>query len=155
MALCSLFIWSVFITAVAAQTSFSTGNFQGQFASGSGVLESLTSTLKSTFDYIPSDYFQYRNASGNYHTGDITLRWRKQGDSDWQVIRSLFKHHQYPIPAAFDMCKSSTSPVRLLFDELSITPSSCHYSQCTHTSSSGEGYLLFEVLFDCERWRWQ
>ncbi|KAF2234412.1 hypothetical protein EV356DRAFT_501985 [Viridothelium virens] len=69
--------------AAAAQTPFSTPNWQGLFAAGSGVLESLKPTTDLAFDFSPSDVFSTRNGNGNSHTGDISFRYRLTGQNDW------------------------------------------------------------------------
>ncbi|KAG6040012.1 hypothetical protein E4U41_001674 [Claviceps citrina] len=70
-------------SAVLAQTSFSTGAWQGTLAVDSGVLQSLKPSSEPTYDFSPSDYYQYRNGSGKYHTGDVTIRWRLVGEGAW------------------------------------------------------------------------
>lgn len=74
------------VQAAVAQQSFTTSNWQGQFATGSGVLQSLKPATDTSFDFSPSDYFSLRNGVGNYHTGDITLRWRTQGQAEWNNV---------------------------------------------------------------------
>lgn len=74
------------VQAATAQNTFTTTNWQGEFASGSGVLQSLRPATNTSFDFSPSDYFSLRNAAGNYHTGDITLRWRSQGQTEWNEV---------------------------------------------------------------------
>lgn len=66
-----------------AQTDFSTPNFSGIFAAGSGVLQSLRTTSGSGFDFSPSDVFNLRNNASQYHTGDLTFRYRTSDGSDW------------------------------------------------------------------------
>jgi len=72
-----------FVVLVNAQTNFSTSNFQGTFAEGSGVLQSLRPRTNPSFDYSPSDYFDLRNGPGQYHTGDLTFRYRTSNGSSW------------------------------------------------------------------------
>lgn len=79
-------IFLALVQTAIAQNTFTTSNWQGQFAAGSGVLESLKPATDTTFDFSPSDYFSLRNGVGNYHTGDITLRWRTQGQSEWNDL---------------------------------------------------------------------
>ncbi|KAL9105999.1 MAG: hypothetical protein Q9227_008907 [Pyrenula ochraceoflavens] len=54
-----------------------------EFAQGSGVLRSLRPNLNADFDFSPSDFFSLRNGNGNYHTGDLTLRYRTVGNGSW------------------------------------------------------------------------
>ncbi|KKA17917.1 Uncharacterized protein T310_8146 [Rasamsonia emersonii CBS 393.64] len=66
-----------------AQTTFSTSHFTGILAAGSGVLQSLQPKTSTPFDFSPSDVFDKRNSNGNYHTGDLTLRYRVGSSPDW------------------------------------------------------------------------
>ncbi|KAF2139196.1 uncharacterized protein K452DRAFT_276271 [Aplosporella prunicola CBS 121167] len=68
---------------VSAQAEFSTTNFKGALADGSQVLESLRPASNPDFDFSPSDVFSLRNSEGNYHTGDLTFRYRV-GSQAWQ-----------------------------------------------------------------------
>lgn len=68
---------------VSAQTTFSTTTFTGVLASGSQVLQSLKPNALSSFDFSPSDYFSQRNGNLNYHTGDLTFRYRLPGATGW------------------------------------------------------------------------
>ena len=81
--------WSLiilgFICSIYAQVNFSTTNFAGYLAEGSGVLESLRPALDATFDFSPSDVFHYRDGPGQYHTGDLTFRYRTAGQSTWST----------------------------------------------------------------------
>ena len=67
------------------QVNFSTANWQGQFAAGSGVLQSLQT---GDFDFAPSDVFNQRNGPNNYHTGGLNLRYRAVGTQDWTDVRT-------------------------------------------------------------------
>lgn len=72
-----------FVALASAVSPFSTEHWTGAFDSESGVLQSLKPALDPSFDFSPSDVFSSRNGVGNYHTGDITLRWRAGGQSAW------------------------------------------------------------------------
>ncbi|KAF2149092.1 hypothetical protein K461DRAFT_288427 [Myriangium duriaei CBS 260.36] len=76
------------VAHILGQTSFDTSVFSAQFAAGSGVLESLTSKSAGGFDFSPSDYFQYRNGNGNYHTGDLGLRFRTGTSGSWTTVET-------------------------------------------------------------------
>ncbi|KAJ8606367.1 hypothetical protein MRB53_041036 [Persea americana] len=67
------------VTFATAETTFSTSEFSGKFASGSGVLQSLVPQSDTGFDFSPSDVFAQRDGVGNYHTGDLTFHWRVEG----------------------------------------------------------------------------
>lgn len=87
----------MFAVSAVAQTEFSTANWLGEFASGSGVLESIYPRTESSFTFTPTDYFPLRNASGNYHTGDISVRWRLSGEADWIDVDSALSRSINPI----------------------------------------------------------
>ncbi|KAG5952017.1 hypothetical protein E4U53_001789 [Claviceps sorghi] len=70
-------------SAVLAQTTFSTGNWQGTLDAKSGVLQSLKPSLDPSYDFSPSDYYHFRNGPNKYHTGDVTIRWRLAGQTNW------------------------------------------------------------------------
>ena len=74
---------SLLVPRCLAQDYFFIPNFTGTFASGSGVLESLKPSTNSSFDFSPSDVFSTRNGPGQYHTGDLTFRYRKAGGDSW------------------------------------------------------------------------
>ena len=78
----SVAYFSFLASSILAQ-SFSIASFDGTFAAGSGVLESLRPTGNSSFDFSPSDVFQYRDGPGQYHTGDLTFRYRGTGGGNW------------------------------------------------------------------------
>ncbi|PSK33460.1 ATP-dependent Clp protease ATP-binding subunit ClpX [Elsinoe australis] len=69
--------------SASAQVNVDTTAFSAQLASGSGVLQSLRPKSASTFDFSPTDYFPFRNGNGNYHTGDLTLRFRQDASANW------------------------------------------------------------------------
>ncbi|KAG6046402.1 hypothetical protein E4U39_001408 [Claviceps sp. Clav50 group G5] len=75
--------FTVQASAALAQTTFSTGDWQGTLAAGSGVLQSLKPSSDPSYDFSPSDYFHFRSQPGQHHTGDITLRWRVSGQTNW------------------------------------------------------------------------
>lgn len=77
---------AVLLPLAQAQQSFTTTNWQGQLASGSGVLQSLKPASSPSFDFSPSDFFSQRNGVGNYHTGDMVLRWRQTTDTAWTTF---------------------------------------------------------------------
>ncbi|KAK5174560.1 uncharacterized protein LTR77_001641 [Saxophila tyrrhenica] len=70
--------------AVFAQSELSISSFEVKFTEDSGVLRSLRPSTGPSFDFSPSDVFQYRNEAGQYHTGDLTFHYRTTGSSQWQ-----------------------------------------------------------------------
>lgn len=80
----------------AAQTTFSSTNFEGILNEDSGVLQSLRPTSDAAFDFSPSDFFERRNGVGQYHTGDLTLRWRSEGEEEWKEIDTAASRDSKP-----------------------------------------------------------
>jgi hypothetical protein len=56
--------------------------FKARIVRDAQVLVSLTSA-DGTFDFLPFDRIDVRAQNGQYHWGDITYRYRKQGGSAW------------------------------------------------------------------------
>ncbi|OMP87098.1 hypothetical protein BK809_0007184 [Diplodia seriata] len=77
-----------FSSIVSAQTTISTDNFQAVLAADSQVLRSLKPASQDTFDFSIDDVFSSRNGDGNYHTGDITFRYRSGSSGSWQTGNS-------------------------------------------------------------------
>lgn len=61
---------------------FSTADWDFKLVKDSQVLASLKPSGE-TFDFSPFDYLDQRDADGNYHTGDITLRYRTKHNQSW------------------------------------------------------------------------
>lgn len=59
-----------------------TKNLKARIVRDAQVLVSLTSA-DDTFDFLPFDRIDARTQNGQYHWGDITYRYRKQGVSAW------------------------------------------------------------------------
>ncbi|RBR13570.1 hypothetical protein FVER53590_08529 [Fusarium verticillioides] len=59
-----------------------TNNFKARIVRDAQVLVSLISE-HDTFDFLPSDLIDVRAQNGQYHWGDVTYRYRKQGVSAW------------------------------------------------------------------------
>ncbi|KAG6007197.1 hypothetical protein E4U43_000344 [Claviceps pusilla] len=87
-------------SAVLAQTTFSTGGWTGTLAADSGVLQSLKPSLDESYDFSPSDYFHFRAGPDKYHTGDVTIRWRIQGQSAWNDFNTAALRATKPINSA-------------------------------------------------------
>ncbi|KAI1070872.1 hypothetical protein LB507_010938, partial [Fusarium sp. FIESC RH6] len=60
-----------------------TENFNARIARDAQVLVSLTSADDS-FDFLPFDRIDVRSQNGQYHWGDITYRYRGEGDTTWK-----------------------------------------------------------------------
>lgn len=86
-----------FLPFAVAQTTFSSANFQGILNQDSGVLQSLRPAGETGFDFSPSDFFERRNGIGQYHTGDLTMRWRSEGEERWKEIDTAANRDVQPI----------------------------------------------------------
>lgn len=75
---------AVVLPLAAAQTTITTDNFDAVLAADSQVLRSLKPASQSSFDFSPADVFDSRNGNGNYHTGDLTFRYRSGTAGTWQ-----------------------------------------------------------------------
>lgn len=62
--------------------NFSTKNFDIQVVRDAQVLASLK-PAGGSFDFLPFDYISRRARDGQYHTGDITFRYRASGETTW------------------------------------------------------------------------
>ncbi|KAF2102315.1 hypothetical protein NA57DRAFT_73745 [Rhizodiscina lignyota] len=63
--------------------SFETKDFYVQLVKDAQVLASLVPKSAAPFDFAPFDFLPRRAADGNYHTGDLIVRWRGSRDSKW------------------------------------------------------------------------
>ena len=54
-----------------------------RFAPETGVLHSLSPRTDSAFDFLPSDRLEKRAGDGFHHLGDLTIRVRTVGESNW------------------------------------------------------------------------
>lgn len=61
--------------------NISTSTFSASIVQDAQVLASLQST--DGFDFLPFDLLDVRARNGQYHWGDITLRYREEGASEW------------------------------------------------------------------------
>lgn len=93
-------MWKVGLVAIlpfaGAQKTFSSTNWQGVLNQDSGVLQSLKPASDTSFDFSPSDFFSQRNGVGQYHTGDLTMRWRVQGQTAWQEVDTAAARNSNP-----------------------------------------------------------
>ncbi|KAK6608415.1 hypothetical protein H4I95_03795 [Botrytis cinerea] len=75
---------TILFTAVSSQyLSLNSGSLNARLNSTSQTLASLVPKSLTTFDFSPFDLLSQRNANGNYHVGDITLRYRAVGTNSW------------------------------------------------------------------------
>ncbi|KUJ08726.1 uncharacterized protein LY89DRAFT_711421 [Mollisia scopiformis] len=70
--------------------SFSTPNFNVKLVTASQTLASLSPKINTSFDFSPFDLLSKRSANGNYHIGDIVVRYRSTGQS-WTNINTATK----------------------------------------------------------------
>jgi hypothetical protein len=60
----------------------------------SGTVAKLTPTADATLDYTPGDLLKERSADTFYHLGDLDLRFRSAGSSEWTDVSTAF--HRAP-----------------------------------------------------------
>lgn len=123
---------------LASAQSFTTPNWSGTFDVDSGVLRSLKPSLDSSFDFSPSDVFANRSGIGNYHTGDITLRWRVKGISAWDELDTAAQRALPPKPV-----NGTQNLLESSFDSLTANHSA--KLDVTRTWKEVDGDLVLEV----------
>ncbi|KAF7940120.1 uncharacterized protein EAE98_000247 [Botrytis deweyae] len=80
---------SILFTTVSSQyISLDSGDLNARLNSSSQTLASLIPKSLTTFDFSPFDLLSQRNENGNYHVGDITLRYRPVGSTSWISVNS-------------------------------------------------------------------
>ncbi|APA14501.1 hypothetical protein SS1G_06426 [Sclerotinia sclerotiorum 1980 UF-70] len=80
---------TLIFTVVSSQyISFGSSALNARLNSSSQTLASLIPQALTTFDFSPFDVLSQRSQNGNYHVGDITLRYRAVGDSSWTSVDS-------------------------------------------------------------------
>ncbi|KAF7899294.1 uncharacterized protein EAF01_008507 [Botrytis porri] len=80
---------SLLFTAVSSKyVSLNSGDLNARLNSSSQTLVSLIPKSLTTFDFSPFDLLSQRNENGNYHVGDITLRYRPVGSTSWISVDS-------------------------------------------------------------------
>ena len=129
-----MFLWPILALRVAGQKSFTTTQFSGLFAQGSGVLQSLKPNSNPSFDFSPSDFFALRNSNGNYHTGDLTLRYRPAGGSQWSQGDTAAKRSN----------STSTPSLGAATSLASALPGTSDYLNVTRTWSQLDGDLTLQ-----------
>ncbi|KAL4798538.1 hypothetical protein BDV19DRAFT_386423 [Aspergillus venezuelensis] len=65
--------------------NLSTTNFEFDLVQDAQVLSSIRPSGKS-FDFSPSNFLPYRMANGQYHLGDINLRYRSSSNGEWTTV---------------------------------------------------------------------
>ena len=130
---------ALLFAALTSAESFTTQNWSGTFDPGSGVLRSLRPSLNSSFDFSPSDVFANRSGIGNYHTGDITLRWRVEGRSAWDELDTAAQRAQPPVSVngAQNLLQSSFN---------SLTANQSNKLDVTRVWKDVDGDLVLEVI---------
>lgn len=125
--------------AVGAQRTFTTPNWSGAFDDDSGVLQSLRPTLDPSFDFLPSDVFASRNGVGNYHTGDLTFRWRLNGQTAWEEVDTAAQRTSTP-----SSVNASDSILESSFDNI-FSNSSSRPVSVTRNWREVDGDLILEA----------
>ncbi|KAM0319686.1 hypothetical protein ACHAPQ_010225 [Fusarium lateritium] len=87
-----------------------TDNFKARIVRDAQVLASLTSA-DDAFDFLPFDRLNVRAQNGQYHWGDITYRYRKEGGTTWTSGDSAQKRQPVKkISAGQSLSASNLSP---------------------------------------------
>ncbi|KAB8301599.1 hypothetical protein EYC80_003441 [Monilinia laxa] len=77
------------VISVSSQyVSLSSSALNAKLSSSSQTLASLIPQALTTFDFSPFDLLSQRSSNGNYHVGDITLRYRNVGATSWTSVDS-------------------------------------------------------------------
>ncbi|KAE8168637.1 hypothetical protein BDV40DRAFT_307297 [Aspergillus tamarii] len=131
--------------ANAASTTFNLTSFNGELAEDSGVLRSLRPTTDPLFDFGISGVFDSRNGDGNYHTGDISLKWRRSGEetSPWTEVSSAANRSIVPVELPTDQGRSEIART-----DLSVVFAASGGLNVTRTWADYEGDLV--LMFDIE-----
>lgn len=80
------------VASDSATVAFETPEFRFSLQKSSQTLVSLSpKAAQDDFDFAPSNRFKIRLGNGAYRLGDIDLRVRTVGTSDWQDYSSAFK----------------------------------------------------------------
>ncbi|KAM3068028.1 hypothetical protein ACMFMF_009395 [Clarireedia jacksonii] len=80
---------NIFTVLIAAQyISFSSTSLNVKLNASSQTLASLQPRALPSFDFSPFDVLSQRSANGNYHLGDITIRYRQVGATLWTDVDS-------------------------------------------------------------------
>jgi hypothetical protein len=92
--------------------SIATKNFNVKFVEDTQVLASLT-PAGDAFDFLPFDYISRRARNGQYHWGDITIRYRPDGSPRWTSVDSAANRRpatKIPATSAGVISASSMNP---------------------------------------------
>ncbi|KAF8849539.1 hypothetical protein BDZ45DRAFT_680443 [Acephala macrosclerotiorum] len=139
--------------------SFSTSDFNVKLVSASQILASISTKSNSPFDFSPFDLLSQRAANGNYHLGDIAVRYRTVGDQEWVDLSSATARSPVlPLsPSKGSIASSSLSPTLAEGSPLSITRewgvdgrdvTLSFTAQNTHSSSLEIGGFGFPIEFN-------
>ncbi|KAL4963395.1 uncharacterized protein BDV14DRAFT_190880 [Aspergillus stella-maris] len=70
---------------ISAFANLSTTNFEFDLVQDAQLLSSIRPSGKSS-DFSPSNFLPYRTANGQYHLGDINLRYRSSSNGEWTTV---------------------------------------------------------------------
>ncbi|CAG8978790.1 hypothetical protein HYALB_00011055 [Hymenoscyphus albidus] len=90
MLLFDIFITFGYLSSLVqcAYQTFESSTFTAKLDTSSQTLASLSPKSLPSFDFSPFDVISSRSANGNYHVGDVTLRYRNVGATAWTNINS-------------------------------------------------------------------
>ncbi|WP_374164805.1 DUF5695 domain-containing protein [Arcticibacter sp. MXS-1] len=98
----------------------STPSFSLKLVRSSQTVAALSTKDEPSFDFTPGEWLQQRSKDGMYHLGDINLRLRTAGETDWKDFSTAEK--RMPVKAlepgggvlvAADLSQSFSSPIPL------------------------------------------
>lgn len=94
--MCSLGVLVVFLgiyilPSFGAYVSFNSSTFNLKLNGSSQTLASLSPKSNPSFDFSPFDVLGNRSQNGNYHLGDVTLRYRQTGQTAWTNVDTAQK----------------------------------------------------------------
>ena len=101
---------------------FDTSDFNVKLVNSSQTLASISPKSKPAFDFSPFDVLSQRAANGNYHLGDIAIRYRTLGDGDWIDLNSAISRKPVlPLQKDDSVAAANLSPTTSEDSPLDIT----------------------------------
>ncbi|KAK0125909.1 hypothetical protein ONS95_007533 [Cadophora gregata] len=102
--------------------SFETSDFNVKVVNSSQTLASISPKSKPAFDFSPFDVLAKRAANGNYHLGDVAIRYRTVGTQQWIDLNSATARKPVlPLQKSGSVAASDLSPTISAGSPLDIT----------------------------------
>ncbi|KAH7416820.1 hypothetical protein BKA64DRAFT_730426 [Cadophora sp. MPI-SDFR-AT-0126] len=122
----------LYLQSVSAQTdnlglssgyiSFDSSDFHVKLVNSSQTLASISPKSKPAFDFSPFDVLSQRAANGNYHLGDIAIRYRAVGGQNWNELNSATARKPVlPLQKQGSVAASNLSPTLAKGSPLNIS----------------------------------